>query len=389
MATNTFDAPIEIAVPKPLVRTASPAFSHIRIPELDGIRALAIWMVLVNHLFNGYPNPEGALAHIPNVVLGVISHGWLGVDLFFILSGFLITGILLDSKTRPAYFRNFYSRRALRILPLYFTVIALMWLCYTGAARFFLISLAFLANFSHYLNAGVPHGAGVFWSLSVEEHFYLLWPLLVLYLSRRNLTILSLLIVVATPVLRGVCAARGMDLDAEIYLYSWFRFDGLALGALLAVWVRTPYSTARNSFKLAALLLISAVIITLVGFPFGLMQRGTLGAALRYTQSQLPFAAFILSALTLRATRWTALLRSSFARLSGDLSYCIYLIHLAIGDAYEFFTHALNLNVAGTVGALGAVLVRAAVILLVTFALALLSRKYLEAPFLRLKRVFS
>lgn len=388
MTTNTIDAPIDTVVSKPIVRTASPAFSHTRIPELDGIRALAIWMVLASHLFYGYPNPDGAFAHIPNVILGVISHGWLGVDLFFILSGFLITGILLDSKTRPAYFRNFYSRRALRILPLYFTVIALMWLCYAGASRFFLISLAFLANFSPYLNAGAPHGASVFWSLSVEEHFYLLWPLLVLYLSRRNLTILSALIVVGTPILRGVCASRGMGIG-EIYLYSWFRFDGLALGALLAVWVRTPYNTARNTFKLAALLLSIALVITLVGLPFGLMQKGTLGAALRYTQSQLPFAAFILSALMLRATKWTALLRSSFARLSGDLSYCIYLIHLAVGDAYEFFTKALKLNVAGAAGAFGVVLVRAVVILLVTFALALLSRKYLEAPFQRLKRVFS
>ena len=89
------------------------------IPELDGIRALAIWMVLGDHLFYGLPNPPDALDHIPRIFLFVIGHGWLGVDLFFVLSGFLITGILLDSSPKPHSFNNFYARRFLRIVRLY------------------------------------------------------------------------------------------------------------------------------------------------------------------------------------------------------------------------------------------------------------------------------
>lgn len=389
MATKAFTVPTEIVSVDNIEHGRPQKFSQARIPELDGVRALAIWMVLICHMFYGYPVPDGALSSIPHALLEVIGHGWLGVDLFFILSGFLITGILLDSKGRAAYFRNFYSRRALRILPLYITVIGVMWLCYTGGSRFFLISSVFLSNFSYYFNVDVPHGAGVFWSLSVEEHFYLLWPLIVLNLNRRKLAVLSLAIVIITPILRGIGAARGMSLDMEIYLYSWFRFDGLALGALLALWVRSSYNNAKNSFRLATLLVGIAVVITLAGIPFGLMQKGTMGASLRYTQAQLPFAALILSALTLRSTVWTAPLRNSFARLSGDLSYCIYLTHLAIGDAYEYFAKLLNIHVENIVGTLGSVLVRASIILLLTFMLALLSRRYLETPFLRMKRVFA
>lgn len=100
-----------------------PKISHV--PELDGIRAIAIWMVLLLHVVYAFPNAPGSLSFVPGAIMLVISHGWLGVDLFFMLSGFLITGILLGTKERPRYFRNFYIRRVLRIAPLYFIVVIL------------------------------------------------------------------------------------------------------------------------------------------------------------------------------------------------------------------------------------------------------------------------
>src|SRR5216684_7382419 len=129
-----------------------------RIPELDGIRAIAIWMVLLLHVVSGYPNPPGALSFLPRAIRLIIGRGWLGVDLFFMLSGFLITGILLDTKARPQYFKIFYIRRFLRIMPLYFAVVLASSLFYPGHSQYFLLSSVFGANLAHLLHAHVPHG---------------------------------------------------------------------------------------------------------------------------------------------------------------------------------------------------------------------------------------
>ncbi len=105
------------------------------IPELDGIRAIAVLMVVLMHVLALDDQSVNALRTIaPPIVIGILGHGWLGVDLFFVLSGFLITGILLDTKEHPRYLRNFYGRRALRILPLYFLCIAVMACFYRGNA---------------------------------------------------------------------------------------------------------------------------------------------------------------------------------------------------------------------------------------------------------------
>jgi peptidoglycan/LPS O-acetylase OafA/YrhL len=362
---------------------------HSRLPELDGVRAIAIWMVLLAHIFYAWPVPDGTFARIPGALLQAISHGWLGVDLFFVLSGFLITGVLLDSRNKHYYFRNFYARRFLRIMPLYFTVVFAFVIFYPNAWPYCLLSTFFAANLAHMFGITVPHGPGALWSLAVEEHFYLLWPVLVYVLDRRKLAILAASIIVATPIARGIATAHGMPVDSTVYVYSWFRFDGLALGGLMAMWVRSPKANRMNSCWVAAACVSLSILITVVGSFFGLMQKGVLGTALRYNQAQFPFAAFLLMAFTFSGTRWTQPLRTGFARASGDLSYCIYLIHVAIGDGFEAVTHHFNLNPNGVFGGFGTVMVRGAFILVLSFALAALSKKYLEEPFLRLKKHFS
>jgi peptidoglycan/LPS O-acetylase OafA/YrhL len=365
------------------------AISNRRVPELDGFRAIAVWMVLGSHLIYGWPLPEGALNGVPRPPLWVLEKGWLGVDLFFVLSGLLITGILLDSRDHPAYFRNFYGRRVLRIIPLYMTVIAATFLAYRHPAEYFLISILFLANLATLLRIGIPHGPGVFWSLAVEEHFYLGWPLLVRLLNRRTLTALSLAIFVVSPVLRGVAVAHGLDPERVVYPLSLFRFDGLALGALLAIWVRSVRFSVRGSLQLAALMLTASLLIVVGGIPFGVLGTKTIAStALRYTHMQLLFGSGILASLALAGTRWTALLRTPFMRISSDLSYCIYLIHLSVGDGYHWLLKVFHIDVVGIFGPHGALLCQIICVLGATFSLAALSKKYLEDPFLRLKRYF-
>lgn len=384
-APATVDFEVRAAADRP------PAdLSHARILELDGFRATAVLLVLAHHLAYGWlPTAEG-ISWMPRIFTGILSHGWLGVDLFFILSGFLITGILLDSRESKHYFQNFYIRRALRILPLYFICIFFMSLVYHGAATYFVLSLLFLANFAYAFHAKVPSGPDVFWSLAVEEHFYLLWPLLVRFLKRISLFVLTLIIVVGTPVLRGVCAYWGMQPGIEIYHYSFFRFDGLALGAILALWVRSRYYSRESAWKLAGVLIGFTLLATAAGWPYRIMEaKSVAGAALRYTQAQFVFAAAMALALAYRGTTATGILRSRFARFTADLSYCIYLVHTALGDGYYWVLRSFQFNDVDHFGAAGALAVRSAVIAAATFGFAVLSKKYLEDPFLRLKRYFS
>ena len=348
------------------------------IPELDGVRAIAVLMVMLMHVFTPDDQSRGALANVaPRALTLLIAHGWLGVDLFFVLSGFLITGILLDSKESPRYFENFYGRRALRILPLYFLCIAAMACCYPGHGPYFLLSLVFLANLAGLVGAGVPHGAGVFWSLAVEEHFYLIWPWLVRMLSRRALGWTCASIVIAEPILRAIFVAHGMD----VYSPSWFRFDGLASGALLAVWFRSPSSSRRRSLMAAAACIAAAVATTIAGLPFGIMDKTVAGMSLRYNQATFVYCAGMLVAVAWRSTRLTAPLRWDFARLTGDLSYCLYLIHLALLDGYMVvFRHYV-----ATGFTFSQLVLRAAIVVSASYGLALLSRRFLERPILALK----
>lgn len=357
-----------------------------RIPELDGVRAIAIWMVIVSHVLKGWDNPPGALAFVPRPVSVILGHGWLGVDLFFMLSGFLITGILLESKDRPHYFKNFYIRRFLRIMPLYFAVVLVWSLCYHGHARYFLLSSLFGANLAPLLHAGAPHGPGVLWSLAVEEHFYLVWPAIVYWLDRRKVLILCGILFVGCPILRGIFAARGMDPEV-IYVLTWFRLDGLAAGAVLAIWARSEYCDRHTAHRIAPILLGALVVISLVGSRFGIFGTKTaVAVALRYTQAYLFFAPLFILTLMYRDTLWTAVLRRPFMQLSGALSYCLYLVHLSVGDFYQFLytrQHAIRFGPSSTV------LVRGVCFIGASFAIALLSRKYLEEPFLALKDRFT
>jgi peptidoglycan/LPS O-acetylase OafA/YrhL len=385
-APATVDFEIRAVADRP--RAGDP--SHARIFELDGFRATAVLLVLAHHLVYGWLPTADGISWMPRIFTAILSHGWLGVDLFFVLSGFLITGILLDSRESKHYFRNFYIRRALRILPLYFICIFVMSLVYHGAATYFVLSLLFLANFAYAFHANVPSGPDVFWSLAVEEHFYLLWPLLVRFLTGVSLFVLTLIIVFGTPILRGVCAYWGMHPGLEIYHYSFFRFDGMALGAILALWVRSRYYSRESAWKLAGFLIGFALLVTAVGWPYGIMETKSIAsAALRYTQAQFGFAAAMALALAYRGTPATGFLRSRFARLTADLSYCIYLIHTAVGDGYYWVLGSLQFNDVAHFGAVGALAVRSLVIATATFGVAVLSKKYLEDPFLRLKRYFS
>lgn len=354
-----------------------------RIPELDGFRAIAVLMVMAEHMYDGWRLPPIGM---PRVLHFIITHGWLGVDLFFILSGFLITGILLDERSEPGYFKTFYRRRSLRILPLALTCIAIYWLFYSSHyERYFLLALLFSANLNILLGVPGPHGPGVMWSLAVEEHFYLLWPLAVRRLTVRHLAYAAGAIVLLSPVIRGIAMHYGADSN-NVYQLSWFRFDGLALGALLAIFVRSPFFTRRNTWLAVSGWILIVGAVTIVLQPYGAsLPQSVMGEAIRYTQAQALFAGAMILCLAYQGSTRISVLRSSAAAYVAKLSYCLYLIHLSIGDLYYWTLHHFGVDDIATFGALGALLMRYAIIIPISFALAILSQKYLESPFLRMR----
>ena len=197
---------------------------HIK--PLDGLRGIAILLVMWFH----FAWPAKAQGLITRLYVSVAALGWVGVDLFFVLSGFLITGILLDSKRGAGYFRNFYARRVLRIFPLYYAVLLVTLVILplivpydTPALKRLLEGQGWLWLYSTNISVAVEHGnwiasadwlrMGALWSLAVEEHFYLVWPLLVFFLSRRALLRTSIAMIVLVPILRTVALFAGVVSD--------------------------------------------------------------------------------------------------------------------------------------------------------------------------------
>jgi peptidoglycan/LPS O-acetylase OafA/YrhL len=215
---------------------------HAYMPELDGLRAVAILMVVAFHLR-----------------LPFCSLGWAGVFLFFVLSGFLITGILLDAKPEPNYFRNFYFRRALRIFPIYYLTLAGLVALALGTHKTVLDLGWYLVYFQNYLlgvtsfQPAFPTAFDHSWSLAVEEQFYFLWPLAVWLLSRRALLALSLVLAVGAAIFRYIVASQSGSFTLAFTPLACV-VDSLAAGAILAILLRSRLAEkCGNSLGYAAL----------------------------------------------------------------------------------------------------------------------------------------
>ena len=212
------------------------------IPPLDGVRGVAIILVLISHLdwtppvFAGRPR---------EVLVNFAYTGWTGVELFFVLSGFLITGILLDSKRAENYFSLFYIRRALRILPLSYATLFAAFILFPLLGRlgvphfpriFYSAQLwcwFYVGNWAPFWHKHIPY-FGHFWSLAVEEQFYLVWPCVVYMTRRRTLTRTCLALALVAQVLKIALAVKGVD----VYNLTTSHLDSLGLGALAALIVR-------------------------------------------------------------------------------------------------------------------------------------------------------
>jgi peptidoglycan/LPS O-acetylase OafA/YrhL len=347
---------------------------------LDGLRAIAVLLVLYGHapqLLGRNGGNDGGFWHC--------SRGaWIGVDLFFVLSGFLITSILLRARGTDGALRRFWIRRALRIFPLaylYLLVLALVaWRLphfeHLAAPDPYLWAATYLINFHIAAQGWTTASLALLWSLAVEEQFYLGWPLLVLRASRRAVLIVVVGMIVATPILRALLAPR-LGLDA-VYVLTFCRWDTLACGALLALAHDSPWR--RHLPQLARWLLMpaTAIIGWVLAAPIKAVDPGTPSwfTAVGYTAVAASFA--VWCALALDGERLPARLLSHplIARI-GRISYGLYVWHVLVAELLRQLLHRLGVG--------GDLLERTGLWLVALWLVASTSFRWIEAPLLRWK----
>jgi peptidoglycan/LPS O-acetylase OafA/YrhL len=346
-----------------------------RMPELDFWRGCAIASVLIYHAiyWSGASQPN----RIENWFRQMTVFGWLGVNLFFVLSGFLITGILIDSKERPYYFRSFYGRRVRRIVPAYVLCLALLVLTQLVSVGGILRAVTFTANYNLIPAA---HSYAPLWSLSVEEQFYLVWRIVVLLANRRALTGICIGVCAVEPLLRYWAWTHGRGPYDNLIIHgTLFVADSLALDALGALFFRSSWVNKRSAGLFSATLVLFACVVFAVGYRHELLHRDyPVGAAFQVVPFDLVFAAALISSVAFKPALLSAGITRPIRRL-GDISYGLYLYHLIIFAIYDRLVVVRNYYR----GHFGELLVRALVCGSVSIMFAWVSRWKFEEFFLR------
>ena len=345
-----------------------PSWLPSYIPELQGLRGIAVLAVVFYHC---HPRFEHTFLYKASL------WGWAGVNLFFVLSGFLITSILLESRDQPHYFRNFYARRALRIWPVYVLVLLV---CYLNAPWFigqpvleafrtapWWAYLLFIQNLFHIT---LPPAIGPTWSLAIEEQYYFLWAPLVRIL-RAPWMFASLLIsfLIAAPLFRLT------HFSWITHTHTLTHIDGIAMGSLLALGLNTLPLSRRTW-----------LIIGLIAMPVGFICAGTIAGGTAFLDSALTalFAGAVLSSIASTGYRTpiNAMLRRGPLAYYGKISYGLYMTHIATFVYFGWFDAQMNNH--GIPGNFAVVAFR-----LITCTLVATLLWYgFESRILRLKRYF-
>ena len=350
------------------IQVSRPSWLPNYLPELDGVRGLAILWVVLYHC---NPRLEGTWIHYASL------WGWSGVLLFFCLSGFLITSILLTTREKPKYFHNFHARRALRIWPVYLLVLAFVYLnapWYIGPTVWDAIRTApwwayflFIQNLFHLT---LPPALGPTWALAIEEQYYFLWAPLVRWVRSPWLLTLALVAaLVVPPWLRSGHHAWLTPTHTLIHL------DGIAWGSLLAVGLHTLKWSRRVWLWLG-----------LGGFVAGIAAAATIAGGTPFLDSALAvgYAGMVLALIASTGARnpVNAVLRSGPLAFYGRISYGLYMTHISVFIYFGWFD--LKMDPYGIPGNLAVVAFR----LVICTAVAAALWYGFESQILKLKRYF-
>ncbi len=297
------------------------ALKHFK--SLDGVRGIAALMVMFFHFFSGL----NTQSHLLGLLAKYSVFGQTGVSLFFVLSGFLITRILLHTKESPYFFRNFYIRRTLRIFPLYYLFLALVFFVVPllqniriapfSEQVWYWVYLQNIAITFEWKNAGPIH----FWSLAVEEHFYLFWPLVVYCLEPKKIKVVIAVLIAAAFITRIILVNNGL----ETFYFTLARMDELAVGALLAILETEGKLKPSNANKFIWLFLL-LIIPTLI---LWVLSTGQKLAAIQVSKyALLSFCYFSLTGFIISVKENHLIIKSlRLFSYTGKISYGLYVYH--------------------------------------------------------------
>lgn len=349
-----------------------------RIQPLDGVRGLAALLVM----FYWYLQQGGGTAY---AWLGsgvrYITLGQTGVDLFFVLSGFLITRILIATKREKNYFKSFYMRRVLRILPLYYLFLVIYYFVLPFWRGTAVIPIekswyywCYLQNLPAFYPEMVTAGPVHYWSLAVEEHFYLLWPLLIRCVPERHLGKVCWAVVAAAALFRY----RSVYVDSSVVMqFTLYRMDALALGGLLAYYEWRGELTRKGEFFLVVMGV--SALFTLTYSVWFMAESGLSGIVLKYFFIALFYWGLVGAVLAWRKTRViNALFSNRCACFTGKISYGLYIYHMLGFELARHFFPQLKSAWWGL-----------PVSFAVVFIVAWISYRLFETPFLSLKERFA
>jgi peptidoglycan/LPS O-acetylase OafA/YrhL len=351
------------------------------------LRAIGSVLVLTNHFWH---------KALSSFVFSLGESGWIAMDSFFVLSGFLITGILLDSRARPDYFRSYYIRRSLRIFPLYYVVLAILIgmtaLSWKGTQYTFFVQswgspfwfAAYLGNFkTAFVGRVAPIGGfGPLWSLQVEEQFYLLFPLLVRWLRPGQLSRLLWVLVFLSPVFRVLFYLHNPNNPFTQYELLPCHMEGLALGGLIAIRFRQgPWKIPKAALTALTICLLAATYIgSLLSHPTLEDQAWSspFNRLLGYSLSSWGCACLVLWLIVFRDSSYTRWSRVAPLQYLGKISYGTYLMHLVALRCIQWTAHfGLHFRYDG--------FPRFAALMVLTLVLASVSWYIFEKPILSLK----
>jgi peptidoglycan/LPS O-acetylase OafA/YrhL len=362
-----------------------------QIPALDGVRGIAILLVLTHNL-SPFDGSSGAAARLATILL---NPGWIGVQLFFVLSGFLITGVLLDSRGAPSYYTSFIGRRVLRIFPVYYATLLVMFVVLpvfhaqppelTRDAHSQVFLWTYLVNwfwfFGHEI-AGFSHC----WSLAVEEQFYLAWPFVVRACGPTRIVKLAVWMSLVAFASRVTIRLLGAEANLA-YVFTICRMDALALGGAVAATARTNSALfERHRYRLLAICL--GVLVAGFFATHGYGRLGIVSQTVGYTALAVAFSALIAAVVGDHAKGGgpiSRVLANPVLRAFGKYSYGMYMFHPLLNDfvgvplleRHGLMPPTFAVGFAYVVGSIA-----------VTFALAYVSYVGFEQHFLRLKRHF-
>ncbi|MGA3265023.1 MAG: acyltransferase [Terracidiphilus sp.] len=345
-----------------------PTWLPTYLPEFDGLRGLAILWVVLYHC---NPLLQGTWIYYVSL------WGWAGVIIFFVLSGFLITSILLGTRDKPHYFHNFHGRRALRIWPVYILLLAVVYLnapWFVGPSVLEAIKTApwlqYIFLVQNLFHLTLPAAIGPTWALAIEEQYYFLWAPVARFL-RKPWMLAAVLVaaLVASPLLRLA------NFHWMTSTHTLIHLDGIALGSLLALGLHTLPLSRRAWLWMG-----------LAGIPLGFGAAATVAGGTAFLDSALAagFAGTALAAIASTGARnpLNALLRRGPLPFYGRISYGLYMIHIMVFIFFGWFD--LLMDRYGMAGNLAVVVLRFAA----STALATALWYGFESRILKLKRYF-